>query len=340
MVILAASCLLAGCGYKTHPRPATAAVPGGVGLAQAQAYPDQVILKWDIPRSNADGSLLKDLAGFKVFRSSHRVGEACPDWDKPENLHASVDYQTPTNAEIVGSEVIYTDDRTSPGNVYYYAVSAYNNRRKEGAKSATVTVAVVEAPPVPRGVRSEFDKTGIILNWDPPDAPAGIRAYRIYRGDSPDLKSMRSVGRTRWAENSFVDKQVEKDRTYYYVVRSLKMSGGVSLESAPSQVARAVFPKVQWDSPENVNVESRRDGVRVWWEPVRIPRAETRYNVYRSEAGKTFDRINPRPLSQLSFTDGNVKKGREYRYAVSAFPEGRPDEETRRSASEAVKHSP
>ncbi|MFZ5865465.1 MAG: fibronectin type III domain-containing protein [Thermodesulfobacteriota bacterium] len=339
MAILAASCLLAGCGYKTHPRPATAAVPGEIGLVDAHAYPNQVVLKWDIPRSNADGSQLKDLGGFKVFRSSRRSGEACPDCDKAANLHASVDYRTPTNAEIVGNEVTYTDDRTSPGNVYFYAVSAYNDRGREGAKTSTVTVAVEEVPPAPRGLRSEFDKTGIILNWEAPDAPAGIRTYKVYRGDSSDPRDMKSVGGTRWAENSFVDKQVEKDKTYYYVVRSMKMSGGVPLESEPSQAVRAVFPKVQWDSPENVKVVATSQGIRVAWDKVQIPKAETRYNVYRSEEGKPFTRINPRPLANAWINDANVKKGRQYRYSVKAFPEGRPDEESRPSTSEAVRNT-
>jgi fibronectin type 3 domain-containing protein len=134
-----------------------------------------------------------------------------------------------------------------------------------------------------------------------------------------------------------VDKDVEKEKTYYYVVRSLKMNRGVSLESGPSPLVKVFVPSVQCKPPENVNTQAIAGGVRVWWDTVTIPDEETRYNIYRSEAGKMYVQINSEPLKHAWFNDSNVRKGLTYRYAVTAFPEGRPAEESRRTPSEEVK---
>ena len=120
------SSFVTGCGYKTSPRPATATVPGEVGLVEAQGYPDKVTLKWHVPLSNADGSLLTDTSGFKVYRTAQKVGEECENCDEKKSIYANVDFQNPINAVIDKGEVLYTDKAVTPGNVYSYSVSTYN----------------------------------------------------------------------------------------------------------------------------------------------------------------------------------------------------------------------
>ena len=51
---------------------------------------------------------------------------------------------------------------------------------------------------------------------------------------------MKLIGGTKRDETSFVDKDVEKEKTYYYIVRSLKMNRGVSLESEPSPLWQGI----------------------------------------------------------------------------------------------------
>ena len=57
---------------------------------------------------------------------------------------------------------------------------------------------------------------------------------------------------------------------------------------------------------------------------MKIPNEEARYNVYRSEAEKVFEKINPEPLRNSWFVDSNVRKGFTYRYRLPHSPrEGR-----------------
>jgi hypothetical protein len=332
-------CIVTACGYRTSPRPASATIPGQVDLVTARAYPDRILLQWGVPLSNTDGSPLEDLSGFKVYRSAEEVDGECEDCGKRE-LHSNVDFENPVNAKIVQGEVFYPDERVSRGNVYRYWVAAYNLRGREGPVSPEVTVEIDRPPPAPQGVSVRVEKDGALLEWTSPARPAGTKGYRIYRGDKEDVDTMESVGETKWAETRFLDKGVQKEKTYYYVIRSLKMNDGVSLESLPSASVKAMIPKILWEAPENVNTMVTRDGIRIFWNPVEIEKLEVRYNVYRSDAGGIPKRLNPKPLETPWFHDKSVAKDKTYRYAVTAFPQGKPDEESRRSASPEAKFVP
>ena len=152
--ILVASCVLIGCGLKTNPRPYTAPIPGDVGLVVVHVYPGSVELKWDKPQHNRDGSEITDLAGFNVYRSSHEVGENCDECDEAGGFHAKIDLQNPMTAKIENGEVVYKDQRISSGNIYYYTISAYNKKDREGPKCPVIRVTYDDIPPSPDGLRA------------------------------------------------------------------------------------------------------------------------------------------------------------------------------------------
>jgi hypothetical protein len=335
--ILVASCALIGCGLKTNPRPYTAPIPNDVGLVTVQVFPGNVELRWDKPRRNTDGSEMKDLAGFNVYRSSQEIGEACDDCDEAGGFHAKIDLKHPMTADIKNGEVVYKDQRISLGHTYYYAISAYNKKDREGPRCPVITVAYDSLPPSPKGLRATYDR-GIVLRWDKPSRPSGIRAYRVYRGKVRDQRKLEPIGRTKWAEKFYVDTDVEKDTPYYYVVRSMKMTGGIPIESAPSQMVQATYPRVIIKAPRRVKAASTSRGIRIFWDQVRSENEAIRYNVYRSEGERQPEKINRQPLQNAWVTDSKVKKGHRYRYEVTAFPLGKPEEESRRTASEEITH--
>ncbi len=330
------SCHGAGCGYKTSPRPASASIPGEIRLVHAHAYPDRIVLMWDVPASNTDGSPLEDVSGFKVYRASKPIGEECEDCERDKEFHANVDYETPTNAVIKDGEVRYSDKRVEPGRIYWYSVSVYNLKGREGPSSRTVSVVFEQPPPAPSGPSVRREAEGLMVTWTPPSRPAGINGYRVYRGTRPNR--MEPVGRTKWAETYFLDKDVKEGETYYYLVRSVKMKRGISQESPPSETVKAVYHEIDWKPPENIGAEAVRGGVRVQWSPVDIEGRKTAYNVYRSESGTLMRRINISPVRRKWYVDRTVRPGREYRYAVTAFPLSRPEFESARSASGTIQY--
>jgi fibronectin type 3 domain-containing protein len=328
-------CLLFGCGYKTRPRPIAATVPGEISLPDAHGYPDKIVMRWNVPAANADGAPATDISGFKVWRLAQKIGEECENCEDKKTLYANVDFQKPSNAVIEKGEVIYTDPAVTAGNIYSYSVSVYNLKGQEGQRSENVTVAMEEPPPPPENVTADFDSQGAVIAWESPPRLSGIKSYRIYRSDTDSDRDMKPIGSTKWAEKKFVDKDAEKEKAYYYQVRSLKMTRGVPIESAPSETVSVRVPAVRWQPPENVTAAVVNNGIRVDWGIVKIEGHETRYNVYRSEAGKAIAKINTEPLRHPWFVDSKVIRGTTYRYAVTAFPQGKPDEESGKSASRA-----
>ncbi len=334
------SCLIVACGYKTNPRPAAAAIPGGVGLIEARAYPDRVVLRWGIPRSNTDGSILEDLSGFRVYRFTEPLGEQCENCKSDRKIYANVDYQVLSNAVIKDGDMEYSDTKAQPGKTYHYWVSAYNLRGREGPESHEVVVPFEEPPPAPFRLVALNEDGGIKLSWEMSPRSGGTSTFRIYRGQTDDVTKMKPIGRTKWAERYYVDRGVEKGQTYYYSVRALRVSQGVRIESLPSRSVEAVFKGVPLEPPENVKAISKPGEIHVGWDSIDIPESETRYNVYRSTAGRPFVKINKEPVVSTVFMDKDVVAGKEYSYRVSAFPKGRPTEESSQSSSNSVIYLP
>jgi len=330
---------LAGCGFKTNPRPATATIPSEVESLNAYAYPHKIVLKWDVPLRNTDGSPFTDISGFKVFRRSERIGEECQTCVDKRKVYANVDFQSPVNAVIEKGEVVYTDRNVTSGLTYSYSVAAYNLKGREGKLGPELDVVFEEPPAPPGGLRARVDSKGVHLEWEGPMQVTGVKNYRVYRGTTDDPDHMKAIGGTANGETSFLDNNAQRDATYYYNVRSFKTNRGVPLESVASFAVKVHVPSVLWDAPEDVTTLPTREGITVGWLPVKIEKTETRYNLYRSESGKIFERINKEPLVEPKFTDRKVVPGKVYRYAVTAFPKDKPEDESSRAGSEAVKFS-
>jgi fibronectin type 3 domain-containing protein len=299
-----------------------------------------VVLKWQIPQTNVDGSPLTDISGFKVYRTGQKAGEECENCEEKKTMHANVDYQNPTNAVIANGEATYTDMDVAPGNTYFYSVSTYNLKGREGRFSDNKTVPMDEPPPAPDGLRATAEAGAVKLEWTSPPQGAGIKGYRIYRGTSTNIAEMKPVGDTKAADTKFVDNDVEKEKNYYYVVRSFKMNQLVPFESGPSPIARVSVSLTAQHPPENVRADVKRDGIRIYWDEVKSPNQEIRYNVYRQESGRAYKKINPDPIRTPWFIDRQVLKGKTYRYTVASFLEGKPGEESSRTASTAVEYKP
>lgn len=329
---------LVSCGYKTNPRPAVARIPAEIRTVNADVFPDEIRLKWSVPASNTDRSPLLDLSGFKLYRGSRGLDEDCEDCQDKRELYANIDFQAPTNATITDNEVVFQDKDVSPGKIYSYTVSAYNLRGRESSTGNALEVFFDDPPPAPTNLIAKPEEGHIRLEWKIPEEEK-IDRYQILRGTEKELSKMKEIGSASRREPWFVDKDLEKSRKYFYVVRSVKSSKGTLLKSAPSVEAEAVAPVLYWGAPENVNVAMTSQGVRVYWNPVKIENDETFYNVYRSESGGVFQKVNTEPLKTPWILDNKAVKGRVYRYAVTAFAKNRPDEESARAASEALRYN-
>ncbi len=332
------ACLLTACGYKTSPRPATATIPGEIAVVEPNAYPDRIVLKWIIPRSNTDGSTLADISGFKVFRTTHKAGEECEECRDKKPFHANVDFQRPVDAQVTKEEVIYTDKDVSPGNVYTYSVVTYNLQGTEGKAGPDVSVSLENAPAAPVDLRVEKRPSGVVeVLWRPATPEPDIRGYRVYRGLSDKPGVMKLLAGVRGYETSYTDKTPDKDKTYHYAVRSFRLNGNVPVESkaTPAAVPSA---EVKLSAPTDLSADPQRNGIHLTWETGGTEGEDLRFNVYRSESGRIYTKINSEPLTTPSFVDHHVRRNKTYKYGVTAFREGNAGEETARSAVVTVQY--
>ncbi len=309
-----------------------------MGLVDAFAYPDRIMLRWEVLAMNADGSPLKDLSGFKIYRLSRKIGEECENCRFEGKPYANVDFQKPVNAEIVDGKVMYTDRNVAHGNVYTYIVAAYNLKGREGKPSPEVPVTFQEPPPAPENMNAHATPNAVTLTWTAPGDTEAVQGYRIYRGTTDALDQMKKVGTTKSDEVSFTDKSVEKDKAYYYVVRSLRVANEVSIESRPSTTVRVTVPG-EVETPVNVRTNITTTGIRVSWEQPTITGKRVFYNLYRSEGDGAFQKINTAPIRDSWFLDRKVRRGLTYRYAVTAYFEDRPEYESSRTVAEAVRYN-
>src|SRR5262249_56196108 len=134
------------------PQPAT-------GLA-AYVDNDAIVVGWDMKRARVDGSSLKDLARFKLYR--HEDAEGAP--LKPALLSsgritgydeiASIALDAPAPAVVRGDHVEWVDrqglvrDRR-----YLYVVTATDATGRTSPPSARLAVPFLAPPDAPRGVR-------------------------------------------------------------------------------------------------------------------------------------------------------------------------------------------
>jgi fibronectin type 3 domain-containing protein len=284
---------------------------------------------------NEDGSAIEKLSGFKVYRVSAPLDEECDDCSQ-RTLRSYIDYQNPSSATIKDGKVIYTDEKVEQGNIYVYEVAAQNAEGRESELSQAVEVALKQPPPSPKGLIAMGKGAQVGLEWESPARPSGIRGYRIYRGLSRNPWDMELAGQTRHAETFYTDRDVGRDRLYYYCVRAYKMVKGIPLQSAASDVVSAQVSGAALAPPEDVHAMETGGSVTVFWSPVKLEDEDVRYNIYRSIDGGEFVKLNSRPLNELKYQDtdapGDGASGdSSYRYRVTAFPKTRPSAESRYS---------
>lgn len=113
--------LFSGCGKKGDPRAPELATPRVIENLRATSVPDGVQLTWRRPTEYVDGTELKDLTGFVIFRKD--ISPACVDCPVPYLPLTTVDVEDQQKF-IKQKEYRYVDGETQPKMTYRYRVSS------------------------------------------------------------------------------------------------------------------------------------------------------------------------------------------------------------------------
>ncbi len=117
LVLVAAS----GCGKKGDPRPPELATPKTITDLRARSVPTGIILTWDRPTEYVDGTALKDLASFVIFRKE--VSQSCPDCPVPYRQLTTV-FVEDRDKFAQKKQYRYDDQEVRPKAIYRYRISS------------------------------------------------------------------------------------------------------------------------------------------------------------------------------------------------------------------------
>lgn len=207
------------------------------------------------------------------------------------------------------SKNTYRHEKLDTGTTYYYKVYAYHKKADQTTKSSASSV--VSAKPVLAKPTQFTAKTAgynsVSLSWK---KVTGAESYSIYRATSK-TGTYRKV--TTVKTNSYTDKGLTNNKTYYYKVVANRKVNGKTVSSAQSAIvsAKPTLAKVK-----NLKAEvASYNSIKLTWSKAS---EATSYYVYRATS-KTGTYKKIATVSGTAYTDKKLTTGKKYYYKVVAI---------------------
>lgn len=109
------------CGKKGDPRAPELATPKTITNLAARTAANSVVLTWSRPTEYVDGTELKDLASFVIFRKE--VSQSCPDCPVPYRQLTTL-YVEDREKFSKKKQYQFDDQEVRPKTIYRYRVSS------------------------------------------------------------------------------------------------------------------------------------------------------------------------------------------------------------------------
>src|SRR6185436_11068812 len=127
-----------GCGKKSDPRAPELSTPKTITNLTARSGPAGIILTWSRPTEYTDGTALKDLASFVIFRKE--VSQSCPDCPVPYRQLTTVNVED-REKFVKQKQYRYDDQEVRPNVIYRYRIASQLFDGSLSAPSNEVEVA-------------------------------------------------------------------------------------------------------------------------------------------------------------------------------------------------------
>ena len=348
LLLLAASALVA-CGKSGPPIAPELRVPAGPTGLHGAVDEQSVVVGWTGPGTRVDGSRLRAIALYKLYRREEADG------GEPKSAMlssgrvvgydeiATIRPDSPAPASVQGSAVTWVDRRAlAVGRRYVYVVTAEDTLGRSSGPSERLVVPYLAAPKPPRALGAAPGDRRISLTWQPPaeltdgsPAPGDLR-YLVLRGAGAE-GALAPITPRPVEGTSFTDEGVDNDTDYRYAVRAVRVEPAVSATgeaSAPVVVAAAnTTPPA---APANLLAVPTAGAVRLAWNPSGSPDVAV-YAIYRAGETGDFVRIATTMAVATVYVDRDVRPGTTYRYAVTALDRARRPNESPRSNEISVR---
>ncbi|HBT82219.1 MAG TPA: hypothetical protein DEB35_01890 [Desulfuromonas sp.] len=241
LLLFALLLCLPACGRKGAVRPLLKPLPGpppGFTVRQDGA---RLLLSWDLPKTNLDGSPLTDLQGFRLYRIEFEPGRDCPECRDPDQPRADIDIDFLRGVVRQGDRFYLWDEAVRGGSGYRYRLKGMTRQGREG-DGAQVSRIINLAPSPPRApVAVALDRL-VRLSWSAPEStPVGGRplGYNIYRWVDGEPLPYLPLNSDLVTTEGFEDFGLINGTNYHYVVRTVVQFGADVVESSASEAVAA-----------------------------------------------------------------------------------------------------
>jgi hypothetical protein len=137
VVMLCAAIGIGACGRKGDPRAPELATPKPIQNLSARSDAAGITLTWSRPTENVDGTELKDLASFVIFRKE--LSASCPDCPVPFRPLTTV-FVEDHEKFVKQKQYRFIDQEVRPQAVYRYRISPQLKDGSLGGPSNEVEV--------------------------------------------------------------------------------------------------------------------------------------------------------------------------------------------------------
>ena len=338
-ILLGGICLLAACAQTGVPLPPSLELPRPPSDLRAERKANVVTLTWQEPTLTTDHQSVRYLGPTQICRFTDAKATTCgvpihviP---APTIVPQKSDKKSQSKQ---GAPVTYTDTLPAsllsddPDLEITYAVEVLNRSARSGGLSNRVEVPAIRTLPAPADASAELNDDGVLLKWTSGSAPSSKPnlqyRYRIYRREEGAAKEVVAgeVPVDGGGVEHFLD-SIEWEKTYFYRITAVSIitraAGEVQVEGDDSPsirvVAHDIFPpSVPAGLQAVYSGEGQKPFIDLIWAPVASADLAG-YNVYRSESGGAFEKINSEVVKTPSYRDAAVALGKTYSYAVSSI---------------------
>lgn len=206
----------------------TAKVAGSPSLSAPAVSQEAVLLRWQPPASNVDGSKPVNILGYNVYRSEKETPQS----------------RMLNSAPVTGNE--FSDKLFEFERNYRYFIRAVslgtNGQPIESANSNAVEIVpkdtFVPNAPTALTIAATPDTISIFFATN---LEKDIAGYRIFRATNPDLpkSEWQNLTPNLLTANTFQDTKIESGKTYFYYLTAVDKFGNAS---EPSEVVSETVP--------------------------------------------------------------------------------------------------
>ena len=320
--------LFAACGKVGDPLPPIPKAPLIVNELAATQQGTSILLSFPVAKETRTEKLKRVDIYRLIEPNTAPQGITAEDYLTQAALIASLpEAQLPTKTSVVNFvdpiDFKVANDQTR----YRYAVRLVNLEEHPADLSnyAFLTPLSTVAEP-PLGLKAVVTQTQVEISWQPPAAnlngstPANVSGYNLYRRAD---KQLSKVNAAPLKETRYIEKQFQFGKSYEYLVRALSLPRagapiGETIESNESLpltvIPQDTFPPT---APTSITIASRGGLISLFW-PANPEPDVIGYHIYRSEDETTWNKITPRPITTITFSDRQVQIGKRYFYQIAA----------------------